>query len=189
MLKKYDFSNLNSPLETERLKMRLIEASDIDFIYRQFSDPEMCIYFNEPPCASLEAAKAIIDIYITNPEKDKQLRWVLIRKYDNTIIGTCGYHCYDKHLRKVEIGYDIWKGFWRQGYISEALPVLLSYCFEYLGVNKVYAKIDPANIASRRSAEKSGLRVEGILREDEKKGDRFLDTLYMSILKREWKSV
>lgn len=186
MTDKYNFSNKNTAIVTDRLLLRPFEDSDADFVYRQFSDPDMCRFFNEPPFESLEAAKEIIDFYIKQPDNDKLLRWVMIKKIDNEIIGTCGYHNYNKRHKKVEIGYDVWKEYWRQGYISEALPVLLTYCFDYLGVNKVYAKLDPENIASRKTVEKLGFTAEGILREDEKLGDRYLDMLYMSILKKEW---
>lgn len=181
----YDFTDLTKCFETERLILRVLEDSDIDFIFRQFSDLDMCKYFNVPPCESKEEAQDIINCY-KNPGKEPQHRWLMVKKSDNKPVGTLGYHCYDSKFNKVEIGYDVWKEFWSQGYASEALPVLLSLCFDFLNVNRVYATLDPENVGSERLLVKYGFSFEGILRESEKVGDRYIDIMYMSLLRREF---
>lgn len=186
-MNKYDFTDLTKSFETERLILRVLKEADIDFIYRQFSDLDMCKYFNVPPCYSIEQAQEIINCY-KNPGKEPQHRWLMVRKSDNVPIGTLGYHCYDNRFNKVEIGYDVWKEFWRQGYASEALPVLLYLCFDHLDVNRLYATLDPENVPSKKLLERYGFSFEGILRETEKVGDRYIDLMYMSLLKKEfWK--
>lgn len=185
-MKKFDFTDLTKPIETERLVLRTLKETDMEFIYRQFSDMDMCRFFNEPPCESLEKAQEIMNYY-KNPGKEPQHRWMMVKKTDHEPVGTLGYHCYNSSFSKVEIGYDVWKEFWKEGYASEVLPVLLALCFDSLHVNRVYATLDPENIASKKLLNKFGFRYEGILRESEKVGDRFIDIMYMSLLKREFK--
>jgi ribosomal-protein-alanine N-acetyltransferase len=103
----------------------------------------------------MEEAKGIIEHY-QNPEGKDYLRYGMFDKKSDTFIGTCGYHYWDKERKQVEIGYDIWKEYWRQGYISEALPVLINICFEYLGVNCIYILTHPQNKASIASVKKFG---------------------------------
>ena len=47
------------------------------------------------------------------------------------------------------------------GYATEAVRGLLAYSFDALGVLKICATIDPANIASIRVAEKVGMTHTG----------------------------
>ncbi len=140
--------------ETERMTFRPLTLEDLEVVYRQFSDPDMCRYFSEPPC-DREEAKAIIEHY-QNPEGKDHLRYGLFDKRTGAFIGTCGYHYWDPERRQVEIGYDIWKEYWRKGYISEALPVLIDLCFDILDVACVYVLIHPENTASVASVLKFG---------------------------------
>lgn len=80
-------------------------------------------------------------------------------KETGAFIGTCGYHYWDYSLKQVEIGYDIWKDYWRQGYMSEALPALLKICFEHLGVDCIYILTHPQNHASIASVAKLGFKA------------------------------
>jgi len=34
-------------------------------------------------------------------------------------------HYWDRELKQVETGYDIWKDYWKQRYVSEAMPGLI----------------------------------------------------------------
>lgn len=143
-------------LETKRLKLRFLRTEDRNEVYRQFSDPDMCRYFSEPPC-TWEEAEEIIQHY-REPEGKGHLRYGMFSKEDGAFIGTCGYHYWDPELRQVEIGYDVWKDYWRQGYVSEALPELIRVCFEDLGADKVYILTHPENQASAASVGKLGFR-------------------------------
>lgn len=139
-----------------------MNMSDLDVIYRQFSVPDMCRYFSDPPC-NMEEAKKIIEHYY-NLEEKIHMRYILLDKNTDAFIGTCGYHYYDSVRKQVEIGYDIWKDYWKQGYITEALPPLLNVCFEYLDVDCVYILCHPENKASIKSASKFGFEACELLR-------------------------
>lgn len=147
---------LSDGFETRRLRFRLLSERDGDAVFRQFSDPDMCRYFSDPP-ATREEAAGIIEHY-RNPEGQGHLRYGMFARDTGEFIGTCGYHYWDRQLRQVEIGYDIWKAYWRQGYVSEALPPLIDLCFSHLGVDCVYTLIHPENAASIASARKFGFR-------------------------------
>ncbi|MEK3699052.1 GNAT family N-acetyltransferase [Paenibacillus sp. FSL R10-2199] len=148
---------LSEAFKTERLHFRLLKVEDIEVVYRQFSDPEMCKLFSEPPC-SYEEALEIIEHY-ANPEGKGHHRYGMFDIETDAFIGTCGYHYWDRELKQVEIGYDIWKEYWRQGYMSEALPVLIKLCFEHLNVDCIYILTHPHNAASIASVHKFGFEV------------------------------
>ena len=58
------------------------------------------------------------------------------------------------------IGYWIDEAQAGNGYVPEAFVVVLRFCFEELRLHRVQAAIVPRNSASRRVAEKLGLRDE-----------------------------
>ncbi len=170
---------LSEPFETNRMRFRLLAMDDLPSVHRQFSDPEMCQYFSEPPC-SLDEAKGIIEHY-RDPDGKGYLRYGMFDKTTGGFIGTCGYHYWDREQRQVEIGYDIWKEYWRQGYVSEALPVLISLCFEHLRVDLVYVLVDPDNSASIASVGRFGFRPCTPCREPDDQSQ-----LCMKLTRSEW---
>ncbi|MDF2938255.1 MAG: hypothetical protein K0Q90_3628, partial [Paenibacillaceae bacterium] len=141
-------------LETSRMKLRFLETENLLDVYRQFSDPDMCTYFSEPPC-SLQEAEEIIEHY-QEPDGKSYLRYGMFDKESGVFLGTCGYHYWDHERKQVEIGYDVWKEFWRQGYVSEVLPELIQICFDHLGVDCIYILTHPQNQASIASVRKFG---------------------------------
>ncbi|HBK86584.1 MAG TPA: hypothetical protein DDZ53_11190 [Firmicutes bacterium] len=169
---------LSEPFETERMEFRLLSLQDSRVIHRQFSDPDMCRYFSDPPC-DLEEARGIIEHY-QYPDGKDYLRYGMFDKETKAFIGTCGYHYWDDEQKQVEIGYDIWKAYWRQGYVSEALPVLINICFEFLGVDCIYILVHPQNEASIASASKFGfIECEPCRYTDDK-------TKCMKLMRTEW---
>lgn len=145
---------LAEPFHTERLNFRLLRDDDLDVVHRQFSDPDMCRYLSEPP-VTREQAHAIIEFF-RNRDNAGYLRYGMFSRASGKFIGTCGYHKLDWESDQVELGYDIWKTHWRQGYASEALGPLLRICFQELQVNQVYVLINAENTASVATASKSG---------------------------------
>lgn len=172
---------LSEPFETKRMRFRLLTMDDLITVHRQFSDPEMCQYFSEPPC-DLDDAKSIIDHY-QDPEDKGHLRYGMFNKMTGEFIGTCGYHYWDRERRQVEIGYDVWKDNWRQGYVSEALPVLISLCFEHLKVDCVYVLVHPHNTASIASVTKFGFKPSPPCRELQSDSQRC-----MRLIRSEWET-
>lgn len=146
-----------STLETERLYYKPFTLDMLEDINRQFSDPDMCKYFSDPPC-TLQEAKELIYHYMDAEGKGFH-RLSLYNKVTNDFIGTIGYHYLSTKKRHVEIGYDIWKAYWGQGYASEAIPVILQICFNELHVERVYILVHPENTASIKAVMKFGFTV------------------------------
>ncbi|HEX2981023.1 MAG TPA: GNAT family N-acetyltransferase, partial [Anaerolineaceae bacterium] len=115
------------PLETERLHLRLISLDDTDFIHRHFSDPRVTQYLMDaPPVVDVAEARDIIRFFL-EPEGKTRCRWVLARKADQRVIGTCGFHRWEKDYHRAEIGYDLSPEFWGQGYMREALRAVIPH--------------------------------------------------------------
>ncbi|WNJ17669.1 GNAT family N-acetyltransferase [Pontibacter sp. G13] len=67
---------------------------------------------------------------------------------------------------KCELAYFIDGDYEGMGLTSEAIGGLSQFAFDQLGMEKLYVRVDPANLGSCRVAEKNGFELEGILRKE-----------------------
>lgn len=65
---------------------------------------------------------------------------------------------------RAELGYVMAKKYWGSGLATQAVRLAVGKGFEDLGVERIEAFVDHANIASQRVLEKNGFVKEGLLR-------------------------
>jgi [ribosomal protein S5]-alanine N-acetyltransferase len=154
---EHELHRPDEEFRTQRLTFRKLSAGDVFDIHRQFSDPDMCRYFSEPPM-DLEMARQTIEFF-QNPDQDPYCRFVMTLRSTGDFVGTCGFHHLDPELRQAELGYDVWKEYWKRGYGTEALEWLIRFSFERLDVDQLYVLIDRQNEASLRTAARFGFEA------------------------------
>jgi RimJ/RimL family protein N-acetyltransferase len=90
--------------------------------------------------------------------------------------------------RKLEIGVTwIASAYWGSGVNAECKRLLLEYCFETLGANRVQLRAKADNGRSRRAIEKIGAVFEGVMRQDKiEPSGKPRDTALYSIVREEW---
>ncbi len=178
---------MNFPdIGTDRLILRTLNANDREFIFRHFSNHDVCQYlYDNEPLSSIEEAEKIIRLY-ESPEDSDHNRWVIIRKEDNGVIGTCGYHYWDKKNNIAEVGYDLDKNYWGKGYMTEAMKAVLNHGFRKLNLNRVQAFVYVGNDKSCNLLRRLGFKSEGIIREKHLYRGKYYDHFCFSLLKEEW---
>lgn len=148
-------------IETDRLLLKNISCEDREFLLKQFSDEDVNEFlFDAEPLESLEEADELIDFY-TVPEPREQHRWILTLKETGEKIGTCGFHCWSKTDKCVDVGYDLQKAFWGRGLMTEAMTAMLSAYLPKMGVEQVFAHIAVDNARSLGLAKKLGFAPSG----------------------------
>ncbi|MGI9667885.1 MAG: GNAT family N-acetyltransferase [Acidimicrobiia bacterium] len=85
-----------------------------------------------------------------------------------------------------EVGYWIRSDETGKGYGAEATTRAVQIGFEELHMHKVQLRIAVGNTRSDRIAERLGFTKEGILRDEVKVGNRWLDHTVWSLLEPEW---
>ena len=142
-------------LETDRLLLRPLVASDADAIYALRSDAEIMRYIREPQ--NRRETENWIRLVSSRWQKDKLGFCGVVEKKTGVLTGWCGvWHLAETD--EVEIGYAIAKEFWRRGFATEAAEVLLEYAFAQIKPDKITAVAEPGNTASRRVMEKLGMK-------------------------------
>jgi RimJ/RimL family protein N-acetyltransferase len=94
------------------------------------------------------------------------LPMLLFLKGTNTLVGSSGVHAMDWAVPKCEIGYWGRASFGRQGLVTEAVKDITAFAFAQLGMRRVEALPDVANLPSCRVCERAGYVLEGTLRNE-----------------------
>lgn len=142
-------------LETERLLLRPLLASDADAIYALRSDAEIMRYIREPQ--NRRETENWIRLVSSRWQKEKLGFCGVVEKKSGVLTGWCGVWRLSE-TDEVEIGYAIAKKFWRRGFATEAAEALLQYTFAQIKPDKITAVAEPENTASRRVMEKLGMK-------------------------------
>ena len=170
-------------LNTQRLHLRRMEVSDSHRLFKIWSDPDVTKFMNISSFTHEAQAKEMIELLENLAKASEAIRFSMIELKSNEIIGTCGFNSIDFENAKAEIGYDIAKAYWGIGYAPEGICALLNYAFETLKLNRIEAKVEPANVNSIRVLQKLNFTFEGTLRKYEKSKGNFIDIKMYSLLK------
>jgi ribosomal-protein-alanine N-acetyltransferase len=173
-------------LETERLILREFEESDLQAIQEYASDPEVVRYMEWGPNTEKDAREFLqraFDQRQKQPRSDYGLAVVL--KSENQLIGSGGIHIVNADHKEAELGYCFNRRFWGQGYATEAARAFVALGFAELGLHRIYATCDPANVASARVMEKIGMQREGHLRDHRWMKGKWRDSYLYAILEQE----
>ena len=172
-------------IETERLLLRPVTLDDAEAMFEYASDRENTRY-TFPTNQSLEETKNnIAQFYLANPLG----RWGIELKNKGKFIGTIDLHKIDPILKKAAIGYIINKKYWNQGLTTEANRAVIELAFEKIGMNKLIALHDKANLASGKVMEKSGMcfsHEEPYARMDNKEPGRMITRVYYVLTKEDY---
>ncbi len=170
-------------LQTERLLLRQVVATDAPEILFFRSDPAIMQFLDKDPMQTLEEAREFITKYDKAIQENEGINWgICLKENPEKLIGTIGLWRFIKYNHRAEIGYTIHPDFWNRGVASEALKAVLAYGFGTLKLHSVEANINPENQASRRLLEKHGFVQEAHFKEDYYFNGRFLDSVILSLI-------
>ncbi|MEK4141744.1 MULTISPECIES: GNAT family N-acetyltransferase [Paenibacillus] len=169
-------------IQTKRLKLRKMKLSDSASLFNIWSDPEVTKFMNINSFTEESQAVEMIKILNNLSLESKAIRYSIIELESNRIIGSCGYNSIDSSNAKAEIGYDISKDYWGEGYAPEAIQSLMDYAFNTLNFNRIEAKVEPENNNSIRVLQKLNYTFEGTMRKCEMSKGKFIDLSIFSKL-------
>ena len=120
-----------------------------------------------------------------------RLTFTVVEKSSGKIAGCTSFGNISYRDKRLEIGWT-WLGTDFQGRgINQSMKFLmLEYSFENMLFERVESKTDVLNVPARKALARSGMSEEGILRSHTlMTHNRRRDTIYYSMLKKEWPEV
>lgn len=173
-------------ISTKRLILRKISLNDAQTLFKYWSDPQVTQYLNLNTFKNIEQSLKMIGLLNSLYTKGKGIRWAIALKKNNIVIGTCGYNSWIKKSSRGEIGYELGREYWGNGYATEAVQKIIEYGFKTMNLNRIEAFTVPEAVSSVHLLEKLGFKKEGVLREYGYLNGKFLDENVYSLLKRDW---
>ena len=150
--------------ETERLRLRRLEAGDAAFILRLVNEPSWLRFIGDRGVRNLDDARKYI---VDGPQRmygTFGFGLLLVeRSCDAVPLGLCGLIKRDT-LPDVDIGYALLPEFWGNGYAREAAAATLRRARDTHRLERVVAITNPDNGPSGRLLASIGLRLEGLVR-------------------------
>ncbi len=173
-------------LESERLILKPLEIKDAEKIIK-LATKKVSKYFGAIPYPyKLEDAKKWIK---SSSKIESSIDFAIKLKNSDEFIGYIEINGINPKSKVSSISYWIGEKFWRKGYMTEAIKLILNYSFKKKKLNRIYAQINGDNIASQKLLEKIGFKLEGKLRDHiyNRFTKKLEDKYFYGILRSEWR--
>ncbi|WP_353778520.1 GNAT family N-acetyltransferase [Winogradskyella sp. 3972H.M.0a.05] len=149
-------------LKGEHIYLRALEPEDLEFVHEIENDESIWELSN----TQTPYSKYLIKQYLEQAHKDiyeaKQLRLV-VSNYKNDVLGLIDIFDFDFKNSKAGIGILIKEEKDRnKGIGTEALKLLVNYCFTHLKLHQLYCNIAEDNKASLNLFESQGFQRIGL---------------------------
>ena len=145
-------------IKTNRLVLRPVRFGDEAEIHQYAGDPDITMMYFLPN-ETFEETADFVKRCVTEWDSADQMGFEFVIIYKGRIIGGCDAdlsHSEDRSY--ATLGWIIHKDFRKRGFASEAASALLTYTFDNLGVDKVYAQCDINNQDSLGVMKRIGMR-------------------------------
>ncbi len=144
-------------LETERLILRELNVNDAEDVFKNWtSDDEVSKYVRWSTHKNIEETIE----YLKNEEKrcktEDYYTWGIVLKEQQELIGAIA--AFISEEGRYEMGYNISKKYWGNGYTTEALKKVLEYLSKDVGIHKFMCAHDYLNPASGAVMRKAGFK-------------------------------
>ncbi len=146
-------------LETERLLMNKIRPDDLPWLIEMRTPDAVNRYLGGPEMQNAEALTKRLPFYLECHDKYGFGFCTMMLKSTGEMIGTSGLQPLED-TGEIEVGYNLSKKYWRQGFGYECAMAWLKYGFETAGLERIVAVADPANTGSWRIMEKCGMKYQ-----------------------------
>jgi len=153
-------------LESERLILRRLSTDDTEDMYEYTSNHLVTTHLSWEPHTDINQTREFINRVCEKYDlQNTEFTYGIELKTNRKLIGALkilNISYYNKRAEFTSILNPIYQG---KGYMGEAWQMLLKYCFEEAGLNRIQSYVTPENFASIKKNLKAGLVLEGRLKD------------------------
>jgi RimJ/RimL family protein N-acetyltransferase len=153
---------VQQPLQTARLLIRLPELGDTEPLMDIFWDPEVVakkqVTLTEPP-GDLTQARRSTAAMIQHWESRGYGLWTVVESATQQVIGCVGLQNW-KNWPGIELAWLLHRSRWGHGFATEAARAALQWTWDTREIDQVISLIWPHDLRSIRVATKIGERFE-----------------------------
>jgi [ribosomal protein S5]-alanine N-acetyltransferase len=161
---------------------------DAEAVLGYASDPRVSRYVPWEAYDDIAAARVFIARCVAASVEYPRRVWemAVILAPSGELIGAARLGIDSVTHRRASIGYVLRRDAWGSGYGTEIATALIAFAFETLGMRRVEATTHPDNPASGRVLVKSGMNLEGRLRDHMFAKGAWRDSLLYAITLPDW---
>ena len=163
-------------LESDRLILRQFCLEDATHIFEIRSNASVMKFMDSNHHASINDSENFVKRNLENQKEGSGYFWALVDKESGEFIGDFSVWAIDKVNHRGQIGYSLKQQYWKKGYMTEAMKVILKFGFTELNLHSFEANINPLNEGSRKCLEKMGFKKEAYFRENYFYNGKYLDS-------------
>jgi RimJ/RimL family protein N-acetyltransferase len=175
---------------TERLRLRLFEASDLPAFVAYRSHPDVARHQSWDTTFSIADAERFLasqeGLELAAPGEWVQLAALDRRTGD--LCGDCAVRVVTDQPGTAEVGVTFAPEHQGTGLATEALAAVVSTLFEEHGLHRVFAQADDRNVAVHRLLERLGFRCEARFVEADWFKGEWTTLRVFAVLRRDWGS-
>jgi ribosomal-protein-alanine N-acetyltransferase len=141
--------------------------------------------YNDEPLHSVGEAEAFIEYLLAEAAADLRRHWAL--ELSGRVIGLMGLHSWQHGHRRADLGYDIARSHWGNGYAAEAGRAVLRFGFTTMRLHRVQAFTIAENERSVRLLGRLGFTREGTMRDFCRADEgQYGDSAVFGLLRTDW---
>ncbi|RLD53840.1 MAG: GNAT family N-acetyltransferase [Bacteroidetes bacterium] len=168
----------------DKIVLRALEPDDIDLLYQWENDRAGWHLSN----TLTPFSRFALEQYVMNADQDifaaKQLRLMIdkTRENEKKCIGAIDLFDFDPTNKRAGIGILIEKKERGKAYASEALKLLIQYCFSTLELHQIYCNIEKTNDRSLKLFQNHGFEIIGLKKDWIRKNGQWADEYILQLL-------
>lgn len=177
-------------LQNHIVTLRPMEIEDVDEIFSVACQKEIWTHMSITVELKEDVVK-YVNTALQAKEIGTEIPFVILDSTTNQIIGATKLMDIHQSHKRGEIGFTwLTPSYWRTAVNTNCKYLLLTYCFEVLGWQRVQIKTDHENIRSQKAIERIGATKEGVLRHHMiRKDGSTRHTVMYSVTCDEWSEV
>lgn len=166
-------------LSDGQYRLRAPEPEDLDVLFSMENDTSLWMASgNAVPYSRYQIKKYILmsshDYYT-----DRQIRFMIVRVSDNTVVGSIDLTDIDPYNGRAEIGIALLSEYRGQGIASAAISLMVDYVRKFLHLNQLFCHVPADNKPSIKLFTSNGFAKTGRLKEWLVKDEGHMDVLLL----------
>lgn len=153
-------------LRTDRLFLRPLAETDVDEIFLLRSDSQVNLYLYRQRATSGAEARIFIEAIQERIRRNESIYWAITKHNQESLIGTVCLFDFTEDNSAAEIGYELLPSAQGNGFMREALEVVIDFGFRHIGLNAIEACTHIGNLPSLRLLEQFNFLLQGPVSHD-----------------------
>ena len=153
-----------TPLSDGDISLRPSRDADATAKRAWGRDSEILRWTDFPADATEDDIRAWDDVTEQERRAGGGVSFTIATAAGDEVLGACNLRIHTEDTRIGELGYVLAPGARGHGVATRAVALLISWCFETAGLERIQALIHPDNRDSRRVVQRLGFHREGLLR-------------------------